>query len=103
MLDRSLPPAFSRHFSFELPKPEIIKSGSNNLILLDGVQQAVFKFEVAFKAGKWFEPKSGLAHFTSTLLNKGTAKKNSKEIAEALDYHGSQIEISSGYDFRCMV
>jgi predicted Zn-dependent peptidase len=99
MLDRSLPPAFSRNFSFALPDPEVILAGSSQFIFLSGVQQEVFKIEVVLKAGKWYEPRPGLAHFTSLMLNKGTSKRNAGEIAEIVDYYGSQIEISSGYDF----
>src|SRR6478736_330478 len=100
MLNRSIAPAFSKTFSFELPNPEIIKLPSAvDLVFLRDLQQEVFKLEVVFKAGKWQEPKPGLAHFTSIMLDKGTASKSSREIAEALDYYGAQIEISSGYDF----
>ena len=99
MVNRSLPPAFSRNFSFALPDPAVIQSGSTKFIFLSGVQQDVFKVEVVAQAGKWFEPKPGLAHFTSVMLNKGTSKRNARAIAELIDYYGSQIEISSGYDF----
>src|SRR5579859_471630 len=99
MLNRSIPPAFSRNFSFELPEPEVIRAGSSHFIFLSGVQQEVFKIEVVLRAGKWYEPRSGLAHFTSLMLNKGTSKRNAGEIAELVDYYGSQIEIVSGYDF----
>jgi len=100
MLNRSIAPAFSKSFSFDLPKAEIVKlPGAIDFVFLPGLQQEVFKLEVVFNAGKWYEPKSGIAHFTSILLDKGTSSKTSKEIAEVLDYYGAQIEISSGYDF----
>lgn len=97
---RSLAPGFSKKFSFELPNPEVIKlSNSVDLVFLSNIQQEVFKVEVVFKAGKWYEPKPGLAHFTSNMLDKGTSSKTSKEIAGTLDYYGAQIEIAAGYDF----
>ncbi len=100
MLNRSLAPAFSKFFSFELPYPEVVKlQGDIDFVFLPQLQQEVFKLEVVFNAGKWFEPKPGLAHFTSILLDKGTSSKSSKEIAVLLDYYGAQVEISSGYDF----
>jgi len=100
MLNRSIAPAFSKKFSFDLPHPEIVKlSNGVDFVYLQGLQQEVFKLEVIFKAGKWHESKPGLAHFTSILLDKGTSAKSSKKIAEVLDYYGAQIEISSGYDF----
>jgi zinc protease len=100
MLNRSIAPAFSKTFSFELSNPEIVKLPSAiDLVYLPGLQQEVFKLEVIFNAGKWQESKPGLAHFTSIMLDKGTSTKSSRKIAEALDYYGSQVEISSGYDF----
>ncbi len=100
MLNRSIAPSFSKTFSFDLPNPEIAKlHGEVDLVFLQGLQQEVFKIEVIFDAGKWYEPIPGLAHFTSILLDKGTSSTQSKKIAELLDYYGAQIEISSGYDF----
>ncbi|MBS1507707.1 MAG: insulinase family protein [Bacteroidetes bacterium] len=100
MLDRSVAPAFSKDFSFDLPSFEIrsLNSGAN-LIILQGLQQEVVKLEIIFKAGKWHEPALGVSHFTSNLLDKGTDRKSAKEISGIFDYYGSQIEISPGYDF----
>src|SRR5258707_8669544 len=100
MLNRLSAPAFSKTFSFELPQPEIIPlDGELNFVFLSGLQQEVFKFEIIFKAGKWWENKRGVSHFTAVLLDKGTKANSSKEIAALFDFHGAQIEISPGYDF----
>jgi zinc protease len=100
MLNRSIAPPFFKNFSLELPRPEIFKlSESCSYVHLSGIHQDIFKIEVVFKAGKWYEPKPGISHFASHLLDKGTSNKTSNEIAEILDYYGSQFEVSSGYDF----
>lgn len=100
MLNRLSAPAFSKTFSFELPQPEIIPlNGGVELVFLSGLQQEVFKFEIIFKAGKWWETQRGLSHFTAIMLDKGTSARSSKEIAGLFDYYGAQIEISPGYDF----
>ena len=100
MLNRSSAPSFSKNFSFELPQPEVIRlSGLIDLIFLPGLQQEVFKAEIICKAGKWHEPKPGLSHFTSLMLDKGTSGRSSREIAEILDFYGAQVEISPGHDF----
>lgn len=100
MLDRSVAPAFSKDFSFDLPSFEIrpLQSGAN-LVILQGLQQEVVKLEIIFNAGKWYEPALGVSHFASNLLDKGTARKSAKEISGIFDYYGSQVEISPGYDF----
>ncbi len=100
MLNRLSAPAFSKTFSFELPQPEIIRlKDGPDFVFLSGLQQEVFKFEIIFKAGKWWEPKKGVSHFTAIMLDKGTSIKSSREIAGHFDYYGAQIEISPGYDF----
>lgn len=100
MLDRTSAPPFSKTFTFELPEPEVVQlNGGIDLVFLSGVPQDVFKIEVIFDAGKWWESKRGVSHFTALTLDKGTANRDAKEIAEYFDYHGSQIEISPGYDF----
>lgn len=100
MLDRTSAPAFSKTFTFELPKPEIVRlRGGIDLVFLSGVPQDVFKLEIIFEAGKWWEPKRGVTHFTAITLDKGTTNRSAKDIAEYFDYHGSQIEVSPGYDF----
>jgi predicted Zn-dependent peptidase len=100
MLNRTTAPPFSKTFSFDLPHSEIIPvSGGINLVFLPGIQQDIFKLEFIFDSGKWWEPKKGVSHFTATMLDKGTSGKSAKDIAEAFDFYGAQIEISPGYDF----
>lgn len=99
MLIRTSPPAFSQNFSFELPTAEVTAlSNGVNLFLLRGIQQNVFKIEFIFAAGKWHEPLKGLSHFLAIMLDKGTTTLSSKQIAEAFDFYGAQLEIVPGYD-----
>ncbi|HCW08508.1 MAG TPA: hypothetical protein DGG95_14210 [Cytophagales bacterium] len=100
MLDRSSPPSFLKEFSFKLPAPDIIEINDHlDFVLLKNLEQNVFKLEVVFASGKWFEPKPGVSYFTAEMLDKGTKTKTSLEIAKTLEYYGAQIEISSGVDF----
>ncbi|HMJ70588.1 MAG TPA: pitrilysin family protein [Cyclobacteriaceae bacterium] len=98
MLDRSTAPPFIKSDNFELPG---FKSGDVNgipLFLIPEVRQDVLKIELMFPAGKWYEPKAGVSHFTSNMLEKGTQRLNSSELAEMFDRFGAHIEISAGYD-----
>ncbi len=100
MLDRKAQPPFAKEFSFDLPKPEVILlSNGLPLVWVKDIQQEVIKLDFIFKAGKWYESKKGVAYFTAHMLEKGTAKLNSKKIAELLDQQGAQLEISTGADF----
>jgi len=100
MLDRKSAPEFAEIKNFNLPTPEVIRlSNGIPLIHFDNVSQEVVKVELVFKAGKWFEPKSGISQFTAQMLEKGTIKRNSFQIAEEFDQLGSSLEISPGFDF----
>jgi zinc protease len=98
MLDRSTAPPFIKSDSFELPG--FISSDVNGipLFIIPEVRQDIIKIEFIFPAGKWNEPKAGVSHFTSNLLDKGTQRLDSSELAEAFDRLGAHIEISAGYD-----
>lgn len=100
MLDRKNQPPFAKEFSYDLPTPEIVvlKNGLQ-LVWVKGIQQDIIKLDFVFKAGKWYEPKKGVAYFTAHMLEKGTAKLSSRKIAELLDQQGAQLEISTGADF----
>jgi predicted Zn-dependent peptidase len=98
MLDRTTAPPFIKSNSFELPG---FKTGEVNgipLFLIPEVSQDVLKIELIFPTGKWYEPKAGVSHFTSNMLEKGTQRLDSSELAEMFDRLGAHIEISAGYD-----
>jgi predicted Zn-dependent peptidase len=100
MLDRSVPPPFAKEFSFSLPQPEIFQlSNGCSISWIKGLQQQVCKVEVIMKAGKWFEPTAGLAHFTISMLEKGADGFTAKDIADVLDLYGAQLELAAGSDF----
>lgn len=100
MLDRKIAPSFVKTNTLQLPEPVSIELPSGLRVhCIGGVQQNVVKIEVVLKAGKWFEPKVGLSHFTAQMLEKGTSKKSSVEISKILDQFGSHLEISPGFDF----
>lgn len=100
MLDRKTAPSHSEINFFNLPSPEIhlLDSGAK-VFVLRGVAQRIIKIELVFSAGKWFEPKKGVSHFTSQMLDKGTTQRNSFEIADFFDRHGASVDISLGFDF----
>lgn len=100
MLDRTLAPPFVKSTSFHLPEVNRIKlSNGIKLLHLNNVQQQILKIEIVYNAGKWFESKPEVAHFTVQMLDKGTKTKTSAEIAEYFDRYGAHIELSSNFDF----
>lgn len=100
MLNRQVAPAFVKNSTFNLIAPEeSTLSNGVRVFFIGGGSQDVLKIEFLFEAGKWFEQKSGAAYFTSQLLSKGTANKNSFEIAQLFDQYGAHLDISPGTDF----
>ena len=98
MLDRSVAPSFVKSDTFELPAFESTEVNGIPLFIIPEVKQDVLKIELIFYSGKWYEPKPGVSHFTSNMLEKGMGRLNSSELAEAFDRMGAHIEISAGYD-----
>jgi zinc protease len=100
MLNRKLAPPFQKTLSLTLPKPtEILLRSGSKFYHLEGLKQNIVKIEVIFSAGKWAEGRNGLSHFTSVMLEKGTVKKTSVQVAGMLDRYGASLEISPGFDF----
>src|SRR5262249_44898177 len=58
----------------------------------------IMNIEVLVKAGSIYDPeaKAGLANLTASLLEEGTKKRSSAEIAEAIDFVGGRLSTSGG-------
>lgn len=98
-LDRTQAPPFSLSTDYSLtPSENFILPGGQPIYVFRGLSQNVAKLDLVFKAGKWFEPASGVSYFTAQLLRKGTRSRTSFAIAEALDRLGAHLEITAGFD-----
>ena len=98
-LDRIIAPSFVDLEPFTLVKPEKLHAASGlTAFILEQGQQEVCRLEIAFPAGKWFEPYTGVSYFTSKLLAEGTRQKSSSTIQQIIAQHGSFFEISPGND-----
>ena len=60
--------------------------------------QPVVRVDITFRAGAWWQSKPLVASSANALMSEGTTKKSSREIAEALDYHGAYLNTSSDRD-----
>jgi zinc protease len=61
----------------------------------------IINIEVLVKAGSIYDPeaKAGLANLAASLLDEGTKKRSSAEIAEAIDFVGGSLSTSGGDDY----
>ena len=100
MLDRKTPPPYTRDTTFELLQPvRTTFPNGTDLFFIAGGKQEVLKIEAVLRAGRWFETKPACAQFTASLLNKGTTKRSSFEIAHLFDKYGAHLEINPGMDY----
>jgi zinc protease len=98
-LDRTQAPPFHLSDNYTLARPRIFELAAGvNLFHFPNIGQEVVKLELVFSAGKWFESKLGVSHFTAQMLPKGTSRRNSFQVAEAIDSLGAHLEISPGFD-----
>jgi len=99
MLDRTIAPSFGKISNFSLIEPDqVILSNGIPLYTLRAGSQEVIKLEFILKSGSKDELKPGLNFFTAQMLMEGTSKRNSSNIASALDYLGIHVDATPGLD-----
>jgi zinc protease len=87
----------SRDLSFAARTRRYQLSNGLILLVLENHANPTVSLSGAFRAGEYFNPpeKDGLASLTSSMLNKGTARRSKIEIAEELESSGARINFSS--------
>lgn len=79
------------------PNIELSSSGVR-IHSLENKVQPIARVEFVFKAGKWYQPKAGVASLTAKMLKEGTSCKSAKQIADIIDFYGASLEINHGFD-----
>ncbi len=71
------------------------------VLLLESHSLPMVQIDLLVRAGSILDPaaKAGLAYLTANLLEEGTGKRTSKEIADALDAIGTDFGASPGSDY----
>jgi zinc protease len=87
----------------ELPVPEktVLKNGLT-VYYLRNSDLPIASFRMFVRgAGSAFEPAEveGVAHMAATLMMKGTAKMDADAVAEALDFMGASLDISTAEEY----
>ena len=99
-LDRSKAPEPSQPKPVTFPKfQETILSNGLNLVLVESHKLPVVSISFAIKGGSYFDgDMTGLSSLTSTLLTKGTATRTAMQIANEIDFLGSNLNSNSTWD-----
>ena len=100
VIDRNVIPQIN-----DIKKAEIIRASATKLKngipvyhIKAGTQDLV-KIELLFPAGMWQQSAPLVGSAVSSMLQQGTSKRSSKEIAEMVDYYGAFLETSMTHDF----
>jgi len=102
-INRKIQPGFK-----DIDKISIIMADSRimpngiPLYTINAGKQDVVKIDLLFEAGSWFQDARLVASATNSMLNEGTEKLSSFEIAEKLDFYGALLFLSSDKDFACI-
>ncbi len=96
-LNRKNTPALS-----ELSVPDILPydrrvlSNGIELISIHDPLQEIFKMDVIFEAGAYYQQRPLVASTAIQMLNEGTLQHSQQEIAETFDYYGAYIDFNCG-------
>lgn len=71
-------------------------SNGIELVLLHDENQEVFKLDVVFESGAWYQSHPLVASTMLNMLNEGTTAHNSEAIADVFDYYGAYVDFNCG-------
>lgn len=82
------------------PKQIVMKNGLT-LLLIERHSLPIVSVEVLIKSGSANDPfdRAGVANLTASLLDEGTKKRNSVQIAEEIDFIGASLGASADLDY----
>ncbi|WP_242916071.1 M16 family metallopeptidase [Pontibacter liquoris] len=99
MLDRTKAPETYDIDAVTLQVAEVTNlENKARLHVIKSETQPVIRLDFVFKAGKWFEPRSGVSDLAAKMLLEGTHTRTAKQIAETVAYYGASFENNHGYD-----
>lgn len=100
MVNRSAQPNYSLPSSIEIPSPKTFKMTDGREVLwLNIGTQDIVRITLQFPAGTKYQDKMLQASAALGLLSDGTKSYSAQDIAEKLDFYGSQIDYSIDRDY----
>lgn len=79
-----------------LPYQCLILANGTEIFYLNDPLQEVFKIDVVFEAGIYYQPQPLVASTTVNMLNEGTLHHSAEAIADQFDYYGAYVDFSCG-------
>jgi predicted Zn-dependent peptidase len=66
---------------------------------VEAPEEELVRVELRFHAGRWYETGRGISRAACNLIKKGTSTKNSKQLADAIEFYGAHLETQHGVDY----
>ena len=79
-----------------LPYQCLILANGTEIFYLNDPLQEVFKIDVVFEAGIYYQSHPLVASTTVNMLNEGTLHHSAEAIADQFDYYGAYVDFSCG-------
>lgn len=100
MLDRSTPPRLNsfKDLKFDYPNYILLPNGVK-LYILNNSDQDVNRFEIIYRGGLFEESKPLQSFALASMLIHGSDEYSSQEVAEILDFNGSQLNATNHDNF----
>ncbi|HET6369705.1 MAG TPA: pitrilysin family protein, partial [Nitrospiria bacterium] len=95
-------PIFSRFvLAAEIHPIKKISDNGMTVLILEQHTLPIVSAEVLIRTGAIYDPneKGGLANMVASLLDEGTKRRSSKEIADAVDFIGASLSANAGEDY----
>ncbi|MBX0292486.1 insulinase family protein [Hymenobacter sp. HSC-4F20] len=99
MLDRKVAPPVQPLARVTLPAADVFSLPNGaRLHTLRNDAQPVVRLQVVCKAGKWYEPSTGVSLLTARMLLEGTRTRTARQIADEVAFYGASLECEQGFD-----
>lgn len=97
MLDRNITPAIVPvSIPALLPYQRIILSNGIEIVYIHDPAQNVFKIDVVFEAGVYYQSHPLVASTAINMLNEGTRHHSAEAIADLFDFYGAYMDFNCG-------
>ncbi|MBI3803160.1 MAG: insulinase family protein [Nitrospirae bacterium] len=85
----------------EIKPKRIVTENGITLLILERPSLPIVSVTALVRAGSLYDPnnKAGLANLTTSLLDEGTKKRTSTQIADAVDFIGADLSASANEDY----
>src|ERR1035437_6628226 len=98
-INRSIAPPIRDIETFNIVRAEKLKLTNNiPLYQLNTGTNELVKIEWVFEAGNWFQSSPLVAFAVNSMLNEGTQKYTSLQIAELIEYYGAHLDYNIDKD-----